>query len=222
MPNYNYTVDVMTSNAQKKLISIVMIDTIKLCGNTIFNPLSVYGNNTPIFANSAAQSLAALYLADLESKLKTISASSVPYIIVGGHFPVYSVAEHGSTQCLIQKVMPLLHKYKVSAYMSGHDHNLQHLSYTNLGSTVEYFVVGANALNAYSVVNLNTVPTGSLKFQWPTKSNLIDGGFILVQASATSMIVNFVKSSPKTLFGVPIPGAYTTSILYTKTILPRV
>ena len=198
-----------------------MSDTIKLCGNTVFNPLSNSpSDNIPKFASQKDQELAALYLADLESKLRTISASSVPYIIVGGHFPVYSVAEHGSTQCLIQKVMPLLHKYKVSAYMSGHDHNLQHLSYTNLGSTVEYFVVGANALNAYSVVNLNTVPTGSLKFQWPTKFNLIDGGFILVQASATSMTIHFVKSSPKTLFGVPIPGlGYSTSILYTKTFI---
>jgi tartrate-resistant acid phosphatase type 5 len=55
-----------------------------------------------------------------------------------GHFPVYSVAEHGSTECLIQKVKPLLHKYKVSAYLSGHDHDLQHISHTDMGSTVEY------------------------------------------------------------------------------------
>lgn len=117
--------------------------------------------------------------------------------------------------------MPLLHKYKVSAYLSGHDHNLQHLSSSNQGSTVEYFVVGTNALNHYSIENINTVPSGSLKFQWPTKSDYINGGFLMIQADSKSMKFNFIKSSPRTFLGIPI-GGYTTSILYTKVILPRI
>ncbi len=223
MPNFNYTVDVMADKAKNKLISIVMIDTIKLCGNTIFNPLTnsdIYSNNTPLFANNTDQALAAMHWVDLENKLKAISATKVPYIIVSGHFPVYSVAEHGSTKCLIKNLVPLLHKYKVSAYLSGHDHNLQHLSYSDRGSTVEYFVVGANALNSYSVDNADTVPSGSLKYQWPKSKDYVNGGFLMVQANAANMTMNFVKSSPK--FGLPIPKfGYTTSILYTKTILPR-
>ncbi len=84
MPNFNYTVDVITSN--QKLISIVMIDTIKLCGNTVFNALnpSSPSDQVPRFANVNDQKLAALYLIDLENKLKNISASRVPYIIVTG------------------------------------------------------------------------------------------------------------------------------------------
>ncbi len=62
-----------------------MIDTIKLCGNTVFNPLSSDPNdNIPRFANNDDHNLAALYLIDLENKLKNISLSKVPYIIVGG------------------------------------------------------------------------------------------------------------------------------------------
>ncbi len=62
-----------------------MIDTIKLCGNTVFNPLSSDPNdNIPRFASNVDQNLAALYLIDLENKLKNISLSKVPYIIVGG------------------------------------------------------------------------------------------------------------------------------------------
>ena len=202
----------MTSNSQMKLISILMVDSIRLCGNT--QTTLTDEANVPTFSKvpnsfTNAASMAALYVKDLENQLKTISASGVPYIIVGSHFPVFSVAEHGSTQCLIDNLMPLLHKYKVSLYLSGHDHNLQHISHTYLGSTVEYMVTGANSLNAISAANIDTVPAYSLQFRWPTKSKLdaFIGGFLMITASDQNMTVNFVKADG--------------SFLYTKIILPR-
>uniref|UniRef100_A0A915HWB4 Calcineurin-like phosphoesterase domain-containing protein n=1 Tax=Romanomermis culicivorax TaxID=13658 RepID=A0A915HWB4_ROMCU len=47
------------------------------------------------------------------------------YLFIAGHYPVYSTADHGPTQCLIDKLNPLMQKYNVTAYLSGHDHNLQ-------------------------------------------------------------------------------------------------
>jgi tartrate-resistant acid phosphatase type 5 len=213
----------MTSNSQVKLISILMVDSIRLCGNTQTSLTDEA--NVPTFSKvpssfTNAASMAALYLKDLENQLKTISASGVPYIIVGSHFPVFSVAEHGSTQCLIDNLMPLLHKYKVSLYLSGHDHNLQHISHTYLNSTVEYMVTGANAINLYSQANINSVPPNSLKFQWPTSSSLaselINGGFLQITASTSNMTVNFIKAYPI------LTNPFTAStILYTKVISPR-
>ena len=108
----------MTSNGQKNLISIVIIDTVLLCGNIEWSLLKPLDNKLPKFETPTQEALAALYFADLEEKLKAIAATGVPYIIVAGHYAVYSAADSGSYQCLIEKLMPLLHKYKVSAYVS--------------------------------------------------------------------------------------------------------
>jgi tartrate-resistant acid phosphatase type 5 len=204
-----------------------MVDSIRLCGNTMTSLTDA--GNVPSFSKAPssftnAASMAALYFQDLENQLKAISASGVPYIIVGSHFPIFSVAEHGSTQCLIDKLMPLLHKYKVSLYLSGHDHNLQHISYTYLNSTVEYMVVGANALNSNSQANIKSVPANSLKFQWPTSGNIVSnlvnealiGGFLGITASPLSMTVNFIKAARPSLF-----SSQSFTVLYTKTVLPR-
>ena len=57
-------------------------------------------------------------------------------------FVVWSVAEHGPTDTLVRKLKPLLEKYNVTAYMCGHDHNLQHI--TDAG--IQYYVTGAGHL----------------------------------------------------------------------------
>ena len=54
---------------------------------------------------------------------------------------VWSIAEHGPTKILVQRLRPLLMKYNVTAYFCGHDHNAQHIHEEN--SSVEYFVTGA-------------------------------------------------------------------------------
>lgn len=207
LPNYNYTVNIKTNDG-KTLITLIMIDTIKLCGNTKFSILSSTDtSSSPTYASTADQNLANLYFADLDSRLSKASTSGVPYLIVAGHFPVYSVAEHGSTQCLVDRLQPMLHKYKVSAYLSGHDHNLQHISVTSAGSTVEYMVSGANSLNANSQVNLAKVPSGSLKYRWPTSTELAWGGFIMFEGNKTMLNAKFYKAD--------------STVLYQKAILPR-
>ena len=47
------------------------------------------------------------------------------YLIVAGHHPILSAGAHGNSPCLMTKLKPLLEKYDVTAYFSGHDHNLQ-------------------------------------------------------------------------------------------------
>ena len=56
-------------------------------------------------------------LAWLES---TITSSTADYLIVAGHYPIYSICEHGPTSEMIANVLPLLEKGKVTAYLAGH------------------------------------------------------------------------------------------------------
>ena len=38
---------------------------------------------------------------------------------------MFSGGIHGSTKCLVDRLLPLLKEYHVSAYFSGHDHSMQ-------------------------------------------------------------------------------------------------
>jgi hypothetical protein len=49
------------------------------------------------------------------------------WVLVAGHYPIYSIGEHGDDQFLIDDLLPLLLKYKVHAYLAGHDHSHQHI-----------------------------------------------------------------------------------------------
>ncbi len=75
----------------------------------------------------------------LESALRN---STADWRIVTGHYPIYSIAEHGPNYQLIDELKPLLERYNVAMYLCGHDHNAQHLSD---GSGPEYIVAGAGS-----------------------------------------------------------------------------
>ena len=50
--------------------------------------------------------------------------STSTWKIVFGHYPIYSTGPHGDTTELHKTLLPLLKKYKVHLYLSGHDHNI--------------------------------------------------------------------------------------------------
>lgn len=93
-----------------------MIDTVILCGNSGYDvDISHKADSKPMFRSLKERLFAQEYLKSIEDKIREIGESDVPYFLVAGHFPVWSISEHGPTQCLLDKLRPLLHKYNVSA-----------------------------------------------------------------------------------------------------------
>jgi DNA repair exonuclease SbcCD nuclease subunit len=78
----------------------------------------------------------------LENKLSTSKAANK---IVMAHHPIRSYGFHGDTEILVKDVLPLLCRYKVDAYVSGHDHGLQIIKEEQCPLT--HIISGASAKN---------------------------------------------------------------------------
>jgi tartrate-resistant acid phosphatase type 5 len=104
--------------------------------------------------------------------------------IIVGHHPVYSAATaHGDQQDMITKILPLLQKYKVSVYINGHDHILQHLR----NSDIDYFICGGGA-NTRGVVDREDVVFGVRSL-----------GFLSIIINKDGMHTNFINNENKVL-----------------------
>eukprot|EP00250_Pteridium_aquilinum_P029779 c40110_g1_i1 orf=317-1480(-) len=79
----------------------------------------------------------------LQSLAHQLSISKATWKIVIGHHTVMSVGHHGDTPELVDQLLPILERYKVDAYINGHDHNLQHIKRSN--SSVHFFTSGGGS-----------------------------------------------------------------------------
>ncbi|UJR16222.1 hypothetical protein I4U23_003132 [Adineta vaga] len=189
-PDYFYTFSLWQSDQQKKLIDFIMIDTVLLCGGTNLSDWE----HAPLRGPENSY-VADLYWQWIEEQLRQ---STAPYLIVSGHYPIYSVAEHGPTQCLVDRLRPLLHQYQATTYLCGHDHNLQHLVDDMDESHLNYFVVGAANFISNNHDHTKDVPVDSLKFFWG--GSIVFGGFGLIQVDNIQLNFSFIDRSEKTLY----------------------
>ncbi len=85
-----------------------------------------------------------------------MSASTADYLVVVGHYPVWSVCEHGPTTLLVDRLKPLLEQYKATTYLAGHDHCAE---YINEGTGVQYHGIGASHGCDASTAHTGSVPS---------------------------------------------------------------
>ncbi|GBN37961.1 Tartrate-resistant acid phosphatase type 5 [Araneus ventricosus] len=171
-------------------VDVIMIDTVLLCGHT--DPKHPYKQ---LLLDSVPLKTRKKHWKWIEDTFKSSRAN---YVLVCGHYPVYSIATHGPTECLVDQLQPLLIKYRVTAYFSGHDHNLQHIQVQERGQTMDYFVTGSANFIDPSTKNKNEIPPGSLRFRWGDPFSL--GAFTYLDISSSNMTVTFILSSGKTLY----------------------
>lgn len=111
-PDYYYELDFRVADVT---LTIIMLDTVTLCGKCD----DFLGEKPTGPLDQVAFKHQLLWLEE------RLARSRADFLLVAGHYPVWSVSEHGPTQCLVDNLLPLLKKYNATAYFCGHDHNLQ-------------------------------------------------------------------------------------------------
>ncbi|CAL1531088.1 unnamed protein product [Lymnaea stagnalis] len=187
-PDYYYYLELPFADGNHT-VGFVFIDTVQLCGSTDdFTNVKPKGPENKITADAQ--------WTFIEESLKK---SRADYLFTAGHYPVYSIAEHGPTDCLVQKLDPMLDTYKANGHLSGHDHNLQHLRVkSKAGNTIDYLVSGMANFIDISTTHMNSVPAGSLFFHY---SNLASkGGFLYAETTTSNMTLTFINASGEQLY----------------------
>lgn len=194
---YTFTEPVVLPNGSAGSLQLVMIDTVTLAGFGHFiaadgEMKSLHGNDLP---GPKSQKEADDQMEWIESTLKE---STADYLIVAGHYPVYSICEHGPTSTLVDNLKPLLEQYGVHAYMNGHDHCQEYID-ENRG--VQYHTIGSAHSNDPSTAHKDAIPEGSLKFHVGSTDK---GGFGLVRVNSTGLTISHYTGDGNFLYEAPV------------------
>lgn len=83
---------------------------------------------------------------------ETLKKSSSKWKIICGHYPLVSNGPHIISQEFYKKVFPILKKYKVDYYFSGHEHNSQIIKKND----IEFIISGGiYANNSYKIEKIS-------------------------------------------------------------------
>jgi tartrate-resistant acid phosphatase type 5 len=120
----------------------------------------------------------------LEWLQKELASSTARWKVVYGHHTIYSHGYHGNTPELIRDLLPLI-KDRVDIYLSGHDHDMQHL---RPEGNLHFFVSGSG---------------GKLRRIRPGPRSLFAmsaRGFAVLEANAESVKMTFVSTTLQPLY----------------------
>ena len=178
MPDRYFTTTIAEdiSETDSVKVSLVFLDT---------NPFQKdYLANTTGYYTDVHQQDTAAQMAWMRRTLAARDTSA--WCLVIGHHPMYTGGRRkGKTTDMIDRFNGVFASYDVDAYFAGHEHDLQH---HDDGTGVQYFVSGAGS---------EVRKTGSLPITRFAKSV---GGFALVTATPSVLVVRFVDAQGQVLY----------------------
>eukprot|EP00747_Dinoflagellata_sp_TGD_P188884 gnl/TRDRNA2_/TRDRNA2_48507_c0_seq1.p1 gnl/TRDRNA2_/TRDRNA2_48507_c0~~gnl/TRDRNA2_/TRDRNA2_48507_c0_seq1.p1 ORF type:complete len:391 (+),score=27.76 gnl/TRDRNA2_/TRDRNA2_48507_c0_seq1:109-1281(+) len=142
---------------------------------------------------------------------ETLARSDADFLIVAGHYPVWSVCGHGPCYVMRDRLRPLLEQANASLMLSGHDHCAQHLHRNG----ISYHGIGAGfgCDNRTQSPSRHAVPAGALQWWWncphfpfvnvPTESPNVNGGvgaFASLTFSKKGLVVDHYNSTGQKLY----------------------
>lgn len=156
------------------------------------NALIIHIDTSPFIEKYQIE--ASLYYVDKHDSKKQIlwldsllTVSKERWVFVVGHHPIYAaVSMHGNTKELIDKILTVLTKHKVTLYICGHYHFLQHLK-----NDSKDFIVCGGGMEASTTDSRDDVVFGSGSL-----------GFLSIIAKANEVEVRLINDSNKILHTV--------------------
>eukprot|EP01041_Mallomonas_annulata_P003151 gene3151-6201_t len=111
------------------------------------------------------------------------------WLLVAGHYPVYSVGDSGDNQNMIDNLLPIMKNSGVHAYICGHDHNHQHIYKDNFHFFVDGAGGGRGPLGPNGLRHLGiSAATNNMK------NYFVNCGFSFVEVTSDALKVNFVDN----------------------------
>jgi len=177
MPSRNYSVQFPVND--KVNATIIFIDTTSLIQSYYTTP-----DNQNMADNLRTQN-ATQQLQWLE---ETLNNTKSGWKFVVGHHPILTASSINVTQDMAV-IQPLLAKYGVQAYISGHVHSLEQLQDVNY---VDYFISGAGAYG--KIYPENEGMLSMVQFQ------STEAGFMAVTMTGDTMKISFMGIYGKVLY----------------------
>jgi hypothetical protein len=119
-------------------VQVIVVDT------TTLSP-SVTRETSEVSTSIQAARLTTQLKALMGMFQKTLQSPRPTWLLVMGHYQMFSYGEKGDNSELFSYLQPFLSHYGVHAYFCGHDHMNEHLQYGN----TEYYVAGASTMIDY-------------------------------------------------------------------------
>ena len=182
MPARYYSKKMILDDDTTQQVLLVFIDT---------SPLIAEYYKSPDHADVKTQDTA-LQRKWLEATLSDASPN-IKWKIVCGHHPLYTGGKRmnaNETKELNNLLKPIFDKYKVDAYICGHEHNLQ---YIKPEGKTHYFVSGAGSETTPVVLH-----TDGGKFA------ISENGFIAFSLSSNALLAQIISYKGEVLYKVDI------------------